>query len=726
MAKLWLILKISQGYLLDWKSNKSELFFQLDNDKKNFICDDCKNQLVYFHMFKRDVKKCSTFAESFNGLVILAQVEKLLKDFKDLSGYQVVLNGSSIVIEPEEDMQMRVTHSPLMKLEIESVVDQIEQYYESKDIEVTEEYIEEPVEIQQIIDEDCSGENGLEILPAEKPLRDETIEEEPAKPKRRRLKKYKYPINTNEKLTDDEKDWINRQVRSCEIMQNGIQMYKCSLCETVLQIAGSLKKHLRDTHILKSEKDQDSWNDKKAFKSEIQKSRLMLETAEGTETIWKCQRCDINRIFRSEAGLKVHIRYNHIRCQVIDAKFIAQCKVVIDYEGGQKDAWKCPECAKVLSSRDGLRNHIKLEHPDIVSFEQTASNKRTASKGEEDIVNLLRTKSRTLKSDQVSTSCIDCGIQFINRTTKKEKSCRIHQECHKILNVVSHFYQLPKCEVTKTLFSNDGDLSKFLTNDERFFEIPTEGMTTNVSKKYKESVGSAEITDPEAWKCGHCRVSYQTEIECNAHVMVLHSKKLICPIDHMEFEGNRGIGLFNVHMRNRHPDMFPDIIISCTYCQSEFSSIFEKLAHMKTCSEKKFECDHCSRKFFTKIELIRHLKIVSGEISYVCEICSKSCSSTMDLKLHRTAHTNQKSYACSYPECSKAFKTPAARSSHMETHSNVTYACSFCPSSFKQRALLQRHLRKGFCRRSPKASSKNTFMFDDYSDVQYDVTEVSN
>lgn len=678
-------------------------------------------------MFKRDVKKYSSFTESFNGLVILAQVEKVLKSFSDLSGYQVVQNDKSIVIEPREDNQIEDSYSPQLntepEIEEESVVqDQAEQFYETGDVEITEEYIEEQLETQNAIDEEKSTEVLIE-------WKDEG---ESPKPKRKKARKYKYPINTNEKLTDDEKEWINRQVRSCEVMQNGQIAYKCPLCETILQIVGSLKKHLRDTHILKSEKDQESWNSRKAFKTEIEQSRLMLETGERTETIWKCQRCETNRIFRSEAGLKVHIRYNHIRSQFIDAKLIAECRVVVEHEGGHKDAWKCPECSKVYSSRDGLRNHIKLEHSDTFSVEQSSDTSQERlhydkKEAHEDLLNLLKTKRRTLRSDKVASSCKECGIEFINRTAKKEKTCRIHQECHKVLQVVSPFYQLPKCEVTKTLFSNDEDLTKFLTNDERFFEIPTEGMTTKVSKQFRKSTGNAETSDPEAWKCGHCRVSYQTEVECIAHVMILHSKKLVCPIDHMVFEGSRGIGLFNTHMRNRHSDMFPDLIISCTYCRAEFSSVFEKLSHMKKCSEKKFECDHCSRKFFTKIELIRHLKIVSGEISYVCEICSKPCSSTMDLKLHRTAHTNQKSYACSYPHCSKAFKTPAARSSHMETHSNVSYSCSFCPSSFKQRALLQRHLRKGFCRRSPKNSSKKSFIYEEYNDSQmYEVTEVSN
>lgn len=579
-----------------------------------------------------------------------------------------------------------------------------------KEPEMIEEYIEEPVEqelmrVEEAPEVEMSFETVLEL------------HEEPRRLKRPKSRKYKYPVNTNDKLSEEQKVWINKQVRNCEVVQDGQMIYKCPFCEILLQIPGSLKKHLRDTHILKSDKQQDDWNSKKAFKDEIKESLLVVDTINGPETIWKCQRCDINRIFRSEAGLKVHIRYNHIRSQVIDAKFIAQCKIVVDSDGSKKDAWKCPECSKILKSRDGLRNHMKLEHPNAVNdktVDETDFKRFESVSGNDSLLNLLESKRRTLKSDPASCSCSECGLQFINGTSKKEKSCRIHNECHKILDVVSLYYQLPKCDVSKTMFSNDDDLNTFLQSDQRYFDpLPCDGMAAKVSQQLKESIGTASRDDPDAWRCGHCGASYLTEVECNSHVMILHSKKLICPVDHMEFEGSRGVSHFNIHMRNKHFDMFPDLVISCTYCHAEFGSVFEKLAHMKTCTAKKFECDHCSRKYFTKTELGRHLKIVSGEIAYVCDICSKPCSSTMDLKLHRTAHTNLKSYPCSFPDCNKAFKTPAARSSHMETHSNVIYSCPSCTASFRQRALLQRHSRKGCCRRSSKESSKSQIVFEE-------------
>lgn len=656
-------------------------------------------------MFKRDVKKYQSFAGNIQSLKILVQIDELLKEIENPSTLQVSFKENAIVVSSQVEPQ------PIEQIEVERFKEETVM----EETEVIEEYIydsephEEPLELE--VDE-------TNISKQEEFSESETVynvevnaDDELPRPKKQTTRKYKYQINTNDRLTDEEKDWINKQVRQCTVEIDGKTIYKCPLCETFLKISGSFKKHLRDTHILKNDKALSLLNKRRAFKDEINQSKMVVETDDGPETIWKCQRCKYDRIFRSEAGLKVHIRYSHIRTGQIDLKFVAQCKVVIETDQGPKDAWRCPDCFKELRSRDGLRNHMKLAHPETVAEKDTMGDEQCVRLNEKNhstvdaLQNLLERKRRTLKTDLSTTTCLECGIQFMNGTSKKEKSCRIHQECHKILNIMSQYYQLPKSDRDKVMFSNNDDLNKYLSSDQESFEVLScDGMTTKVSQKFKEPIGTS--LEDDSWKCGHCGVKYQTEFECNAHVMILHSKKLICPVDHMEFEGNRGISQFNIHMHNKHAEFFPDLVISCTFCSmGNFASHFEKLEHMRTCSEKKFICDHCGRKYFTKTELLRHLKIAVGEIKYVCNVCSKNCSSTMDLRLHQTSHTNQKAYLCSYPECNKAFKTPAARSSHMETHGNVSYACSICSAIFKQRALLQRHIKKGFCNAKEQVES---------------------
>lgn len=683
----------------------------MDHSRTSYICDDCKNQLVYFHTFKKDVKKYSSFEKHVRNLKILLKVEESLNTSEKTSELLISFTNNTIFVKEEAS----TLKDENLESHIESQEHLIEEYLESQEVETftgvedqegaEEEYIYESIEGL------VPNQYETEIQFEENHMEDG---EEPAvKPKRQRNRVYKYPINTNDRLTTEEKDWINKQVQECTIRIDGKVLYKCPLCDIHLKIPGTLKKHLRDCHILKTMNELNVKKYQKEFRDEINMSKMIVETSDGPETIWKCQRCEMNRIFRSEVSLKVHLRYSHIRSGKIDTNFIAQCKITIDSEFGPKDAWQCQECMKVLRSRDGLRNHMKLEHPDVVA-EKNCDNSCTRlnvkNRAENDnLQNILEKKRRSLKSEMTLSSCYECGVQFFNGSTKKEKSCRIHQECHKILNVLSQYFQLPKCDTTKVMFSNNDDLEKYLASDqENLILFPCEGIIAKVSQVIKEAIGNSE--GENSWKCGHCGAKYQTEFDCNAHVIILHSKKLICPIDHMEFEGNRGISLFNIHMQNKHTEFFPDLEISCTYCSmAHFSSHFEKLKHMRTCSAKKFTCDHCGKKYFLKTDLLRHLKIVNGAIKYVCDICEKNCASTMDLKLHQASHSNVKNYNCSYPNCNKAFKTPAARSSHMETHSNVSYACSFCSMNFRQRVLLQRHIRKEICGdRSPKKLIKGS------------------
>lgn len=272
--------------------------------KKINICADCQNQLVLFHMFKRDLRKYSSLKEVMGELVILAKVEGLLKEVEDVSELLVFQRDNEIVIantyEPEEtDEQYPV------KLEEFEIIE------EAQVAEVLEEYFEEPVgkneipqesiEFFQEPDEMSQVELPEEIAQAE----NETDQPKDRTPKRQRSRKYNYPVNTNDRLTEKEKSWINQQVRECEVTKNGKTFYQCSRCDTRLQIPGSLKKHLRDVHLLKSAQDQQDWNSRKAFKDEIKQSKMIIGTSSGPETIWKCQRCESHRVFRSEPGLKV-------------------------------------------------------------------------------------------------------------------------------------------------------------------------------------------------------------------------------------------------------------------------------------------------------------------------------------------------------------------------------------------------------------------------------------
>lgn len=272
--------------------------------KKSLICADCQNQLVFFHMFKRDLKKYSSLKEVMGELVILAKVDDLLKEVEDVSELLVFQRDNAIVIsnayeDEDTDEQDLVKHE-----EFEIIIE------EAQMAEAVEEYIEEPVGKYEIPQESIESfqepvEMSQAVLVEEVPQAENETDQPKARTKRQKSRKYNYPVNTNDQMTEKEKAWVNQQVRECEVNQDGKTFYQCSKCDTCLQIPGSLKKHLRDVHLLKSAQDQQDWNSRKAFKDEIRQSKMIIMTSNGSETIWKCQRCESHRVFRSEPGLKV-------------------------------------------------------------------------------------------------------------------------------------------------------------------------------------------------------------------------------------------------------------------------------------------------------------------------------------------------------------------------------------------------------------------------------------
>lgn len=555
---------------------------------------------------------------------------------------------SNLTIKNVDDTIIISQHELLETEEIKEVVT-------TEEDEINECNEEELLENEEYIDETDLNET-IQSIDALPPLNEKSIfhadstdcNEEislEGSPRAKRRKKYVYKTNTNEDLTVEQVEWIRQQVKKSEMTAKGKRVYRCQICGKVLQIVGSLKKHLRDTHILKSCNQREEKDSKTAFKDEIRSSKIEIETNDGAiETIYKCQRCKSSRVFRSEGGIVKHLRYFHIRNQVIDAQFVSKCKITIETENGTlKNAWQCAVCEKILKSRDGLRNHMKLEHTE--SIEQFSQGNRevenalfenSCSLNESDVLlsqtealdkNLLLQLAmgrRQFSNTASSPTCEQCGIVFKSGTTKKEKSSEIHQQLHIILKAIAESYAMPLCEKCKVMFSNVEDLNIHLIQHDLNEVFDAEGLSLLVAKKFKDPIGTAEFEDQNAWKCGHCSNTHFAEKhELILHQLLLHSKYLICPFDFLEFNGVRGLSQFASHMKNKHPEMFPELKICCSYCGEEFSNVFDKLGHMKSCSNKQYACDHCSKTFFKKTQLIRHLKIVSGVISFVCETCSK-------------------------------------------------------------------------------------------------------
>ena len=309
-------------------------------------------------------------------------------------------------------------------------------------------------------------------------------------------------------------------------------------------------------------------------------------------------------------------------------------KMVKNENGVLKAVYKCAYCNIYLSnSAAGFRYHLISKHLKDRTFDQLVE---VAS----DSVETLLKSNKNSKN-----TCEDCHLKL-----KDQKLYNAHRNCHTLFRVIAEFYTYPSCNTCNKLFVDEESLNRHLENHDKEDEISqavvvapgalfSQGKPVNALGELKIEI----LTDENfSWTCGHCLKKFDKEFSCRHHLLMLHAASFTCPIDKREFIGFKAVSLFTHHLQNKHSaELFPELTFSCTFCKMEFPSIYDKLSHMKTCSLKKFSCDHCGKKFFKKGELSSHLKFVSGEIFFSCKYCEKKCETMSDLKIHWRSHTKE-------------------------------------------------------------------------------------
>ena len=107
----------------------------------------------------------------------------------------------------------------------------------------------------------------------------------------------------------------------------------------------------------------------------------------------------------------------------------------------------------------------------------------------------------------------------------------------------------------------------------------------------------------------------------------------------------------------------------------------------------KYKCEHCSKGFAWRPNLLRH-KMIHGEFRrFPCENCDKVFTDPSNLQRHiRTTHVGARCHAC--PECGKTFATSSGLKQHTHIHSSVKpFRCEVCFKSYTQFSNLCRHKR---------------------------------
>nr|XP_006815390.1 PREDICTED: zinc finger protein 845-like [Saccoglossus kowalevskii] len=189
------------------------------------------------------------------------------------------------------------------------------------------------------------------------------------------------------------------------------------------------------------------------------------------------------------------------------------------------------------------------------------------------------------------------------------------------------------------------------------------------------------------------------------------------------FKFFNALSTLNVHVKNCHNDQS----WKCNVCDTSFPRK-AKLQHHKYRLHCKQKCQHCDKEF----DSLKHLstnKDAKGILLYECDgcngyfepqvtspfnckMCWKSFGYMAELKLHQITHSKRrqeldidhsegerelKSYQCQ--QCDIVFKNAKTLNGHVRNcHSNQTWKCNICDTSYPRKAKLQQHNYRHHCK----------------------------
>lgn len=428
-----------------------------------------------------------------------------------------------------------------------------------------------------------------------------------------------------------------------------------------------------------------------------------LQSKHSTQNLHKCNKCA--RFFSTKPGLNRHFKRcglpHHIRLLSYRKEFF------------------CDHCNFKTHYKENLPFHFQAKHSSVYS------NIYMCSKCGKNYSNqrILRDHSKVCGKQKdylrlpMKFSCHHCNYKAHRKPTLTQ---------HIRVKHLPRDFSVNNCKKCGKNYQYRSDLLQHIKNCGQPKNLRRFGCEYCGHRSYRKTLLAEHIQakhlpyDPNLNKCGKCEKAFSSKSNLRRHLKIcsnfnkdlpskIELRRFSC--DHCDYRAMNKASVA-LHIQAMHlPRDFKSN--NCSKCKKNFSTHGNLRAHEKMCgmsefkklSFKRFSCDHCMYKTFTKSVLANHIKskhLPQDSSSNRCEECGKNYSSSRSLFIHkRDIHLPRDPNVNKCKKCEKNFSNPSNLLAHSKTCgqskdlklSLKRFICDYCKFRTSRKYFLADHIQ---------------------------------